>query len=625
MARSTTINKPALPKVLAIDFEFKQLPLQGNVIWSLTWSYDGKRAQTISHPYGIGRKHFPAQLIRDLEDPSVLKISHNAIVEGSILLYFFKIRIRNVWCTMNSETIIQGVALPKLKKKSRSEADERLFRKHGVALDYVLPRYDLGMLDKEVREGFIDRPLGIPFTKKESRYMVDDVLPLVKLQRMQEYILRRDNLLAVAELENAYVEKLIVRKVRGIGFSRKIWREVAATNTKEFERRKALLPNVVENWNSEKQVKAFFRREYNINIPTYKSNDPRIDDLDTLYLKTKNKILGDFILARELHKSVTSYGLNWFEPDDQGYYFIDNDDRIRVDVSQIKETGRISLPRLHQLPGFGRKDYEHEKVLEILYKQSGNDRAKPQHRRAFIPTQGNIFGIGDFSGQEIGIMAAAAQEKLWIDTMLRGDDVHSMTASLLYAAEWDKGFGKGCAFPKKCYCPNHVTPRERAKILNFMLAYGGGALRFSKATGLSILDSKITIARYRKIIPDLTRYLDRNGRNALNTGESYSADPYRRRRVLRGETEGRIINQGKNNPIQAAGANMLKLAAISIPDKYYCPLEIHDEIILDVEKAKGKEAIVMLKSVMERSADYITGIKGLIRVKPRLAMNIMKE
>jgi len=274
------------------------------------------------------------------------------------------------------------------------------------------------------------------------------------------------------------------------------------------------------------------------------------------------------------------------------------------------------------MPGFGRKDYQHDLVMEMLYRDLGDARTLPQHRKAFIPTKGNVFWIGDFSGQEIGIMAAASEEKLWIDTMLRGDDVHSLTASLLYQQDWEDGYAKGCTFPKKCSCPKHRTPRERAKILNFMLAYGGGAPRFSKATGLPSLESKITIARYKRIIPNLSKYLERMGRNAQNTGESYSADPYRRRRVLEGE---RMVTQGKNNPIQAAGANMLKLAAISIPDKYYCPLEIHDEIILDIPRAQGREACAMLKSVMEKSADYITGIKGLIRVKPRIAMNIMKE
>src|SRR5690606_11844888 len=131
----------------------------------------------------------------------------------------------------------------------------------------------------------------------------------------------------------------------------------------------------------------------------------------------------------------------------------------------------------------------------------GGTRTRPQHRRAFVPAPGHCFVINDFSGQEIGVMAAAADEKLWLDTMLRGDDVHGMTASLLYAEDWARGALKTCTFPKKCKCPNHITPRERAKILNFMLAYGGGPRRFQKATGLDQLESRITVARYRKIIP----------------------------------------------------------------------------------------------------------------------------
>ena len=616
-------NQTTTPKVMGIDLETKNTTFFDNVIWSLTVTYDGKKAEIFSNCNGLKVKDIPKRIIKDLEDSSIMKIGQNIVFDGSLLLFFFKIRIRNVWDTMQCETVIQGRALPMTKKKSRTPYEQKLFAMYGVALEEIFPRYGLGDLDKEVRLAFIDRPIGIPFNKKEYKYMVGDVLPLIKLQRMQEYVLRRDELMAVAELENRYTEKLIVRKVRGIGFSPKIWTDLAHKNMREFNRRSSLLPNEIENWNSPAQVKAFFRRR-NIHIDTYTSKSPEEKDLDTNYLDTKDKVLGEFILAREMHKSATSYGLNWFEPDANGIIYIDPDDRIRPDVTQIKETGRtsISRPPLQQMPGFGRKDYQHDLVMEMLYRDLGDARTLPQHRKAFIPTKGNVFWIGDFSGQEIGIMAAASEEKLWIDTMLRGDDVHSLTASLLYQQDWEDGYAKGCTFPKKCSCPKHRTPRERAKILNFMLAYGGGAPRFSKATGLPSLESKITIARYKRIIPNLSKYLERMGRNAQNTGESYSADPYRRRRVLEGE---RMVTQGKNNPIQAAGANMLKLAAISIPDKYYCPLEIHDEIILDIPRAQGREACAMLKSVMEKSADYITGIKGLIRVKPRIAMNIMKE
>lgn len=608
---------------MGLDFETQNLKInkRKNYVWSLTITYDGKRTQTFSNCNGLTKKEIPKQVLKDLEDDKIMKIAHNAVFDCSIAAVFFDVWAKNLWCTQLSETVLQGVALPKTKKKSRNEYEQKLFELHGVALEDVLPRYKMKTPNKKVRENFINRPPGIPFTKEEKAYMTEDVIPLPKLQQNQEYILRRDSLVEVALLENRYVEKRYRAKVRGIGFDPKIWENIAIQNGKEFNRRLSKLSGEVENWNSEKQVKSYFRR-IGIDIPTYKSSDPNVDDLDTLYLKTKNKILGDFILYRELHKSVTSYGLNWLTEDAE---YIDDDGRIRPDVTQIKETGRTSMsnPNLQQLPGFGRKDYEHELVMKILYE--GNERAKPQHRRAFVPAPGHCFVINDFSGQEIGVMAAAADEKLWIDTMLRGDDVHGMTASLLYAADWNQGVSKGCAFPKKCKCPGHVTPRERAKILNFMLAYGGGPRRFCKATGLAMLESRITVGRYRKIIPSLTRYLERNARNALNTGESYSADPYRRRRVLRGAEGWQIENQGKNNPIQAAGANMLKLAAISVPDKFYCPLEIHDEIILEVRIGEAIQAAKVLKNVMERSADYITGIKGLIRTEPKVQMNLMKD
>ena len=245
--------------------------------------------------------------------------------------------------------------------------------------------------------------------------------------------------------------------------------------------------------------------------------------------------------------------------------------------------------------------------------------------QSFISRKGHRFVRGDFGGQELGIMAAASNEKIWIDAMLRGDDIHSLTASLLYASEWQEASTKKCTFPKKCSCPGHKVLREYAKTLNFMLAYGGGSNKFAFLTGLSNFEARVTVLRYKKIIPKITLMLTTNGINALDTGETYSADPYKRRRVLIGEEEWHVRNQGKNSPIQMAGANMMKLAAISIPRKYYFAMPWHDEIILEVPTGEAKQAAKVLKKVMESSADYITSIKGLIKVNPIITTNLIKE
>jgi DNA polymerase I-like protein with 3'-5' exonuclease and polymerase domains len=119
--------------------------------------------------------------------------------------------------------------------------------------------------------------------------------------------------------------------------------------------------------------------------------------------------------------------------------------------------------------------------------------------------------------------------------------------------------------------------------------------------------------------------LNGNAKEAITTRFSYSADPFRRRRVLRDPEDWMLRNIGKNNPVQACGANMLKLAMVSLSKDAPLVLTVHDEIILEVEKKRAKKAAHELKIIMEKAADYCTGVPGLIEVQPRIANNLMKE
>lgn len=596
-------------RYISLDIESIGLnPFDGK-IWSLTIT-EGKKTTVYEDCFGL--KKIPANVKKDLMDEKVCKIIQSSLFDCPYIEMNLGFKIRNIWDTDLCETVIQGVKLSIKRKNIESGSmDDKLLRKHGTALKYLLPRYGFKEPNKNIRENFIDRPVGIPFTKEERKYMVDDTKDLPAIQKAQEYLLTRDELLEVALLENKVAERYHDMKVRGIGFDGKIWRTIAMDNIKELKKRLAKLPKDVSNWNSNQQVKQYFKNK-GILIETY-------DDLDKIYLQTRNKVLGDFITTRELDKSVSSYGLSWFE---DGY--IDPDGRVRCDCTQIINTGRVSKnnPNLQQLPGNGNSDPMRLRVLEMI---TGNKKKMPQHRRAFVPKPGHVFVIGDFSGQEIGVMAAASGEELWINALLRGEDVHGLTAFTINPTEWNRSTEKGCTFPKKCKCPGHKKLREPAKINNFMLAYGGGAQKFADFVGTDMVTASAYVAAHKRVIPKLTKYLYANGQNALATGVSYSADPYRRRRVLRGEEAWQIVNQGKNNPVQSAGASMIKLAMISLPWEFPIVLDIHDELILEISKKESKKAVNVLKQVMEQSADYITGIKGLIKVEPRIAMNLLKD
>jgi DNA polymerase I-like protein with 3'-5' exonuclease and polymerase domains len=600
-------------KYAAIDIEAIGLKPYGGVIWMLSITLpEGKKFKTEVIEDCNGITKLPPHILKILKDENICKVIHSSQYDCPYIELVLGIKIKNIWDTELVQTVINGIRIS-IKKKNivPGSTEHELLQRYGTALKWLLPLYGFKEPDKSIRENFIDRPKGKPFTKAEINYAADDTRHLIKIQQAQEHILKREGLLEVALLENKAAERYHDMKVRGIGFDSKIWREVYNENLKEYKLRMAKLPKDVSNWNSPAQVKEYFKRK-GIYIETF-------EDLDKVYLATRNKVLGDFIATRELSKSVSAYGLNWFE---EG--FIDGDGRIRCDITQIINTGRNAManPNLQQLPGSGNSDPMRLKVLELV---TGGKKKKPQHRRAFVPAPGHCFVRCDFSGQEIGIMAAASGEELWINALLRGEDVHGLTASIVDPTAWAKARLKDCTFPKKCKCPEHKKLREPAKINNFMLAYGGGPQKFAEFTGTDLVAASAYVGAHKRVIPTLTNYLKRNGSDGMATGVSYSASPYRRRRSLMAEESWQIRNQAMNNPIQSAGADMLKLALISIPWDIAVVLVIHDEIICEVPIAQALKSAKVLKTVMEKSADYITGIKGLIKVEPAIQMNIMKD
>jgi len=577
-------------KYLALDIESIGLRPFGGTVWIIS-AFDGRKKYLFHNCNGLTRKDLPADFVAMLESEDTCKIIQNGVFDIPYLECVLGIRVTNVWDTYACETLIQGIRVVNRKNKTgKPVKNQALIEQHSAALEHILPRYGFPKPDKSIRNNFADRPLGLPFTKAELTYAADDVLYLPAIQKAQEFILRRDGMLELALMENKVTEALGRMRVRGIGFDSAIWKRIAYRNEMEFRKRQAALPDTVANWNSPKQVKDFFLSK-GIFIESF-------DDILKVAVKANNDILNNFISSRELHKAVTSYGNNWFE---EG--FIDADSRIRCDVTQIIDTGRMSMsnPNLQQLPSGG------------------------LHRSAFVARSGHSFIIGDFSGQEIGIMAAGSNERIWIEAMLRGDDIHALTASLIYVTEWNSATEKGCTFPKKCKCKGHNKLRTPAKMLNFSLAYGGGPQKFADEMGIEMFEAKVIVKRFKAAIPRLTAWLDKNSKMAINTGEAYSASPYKRRRILRGEETWKIANQGKNTPIQGAGADMIKLALISMPDTLPVVLLIHDEIICEVPDKQVKAAIKAQKQIMEQAADYITGIKGLIKVEPHAAKNLLKN
>jgi DNA polymerase I-like protein with 3'-5' exonuclease and polymerase domains len=591
-------------KFAAVDIETIGLHPYNGTIWMVGWCGADCKVKIASDPNGL--KVCPPELRTLLQDKSICKVIHNAQFDIPYMELVWGVRCVNVWDTMVCEKVIQGVTADDRK------VTEEFKIAHSASLKYTLARYGFPVPNKDITKQFINRPLGLKFTKEENEYLVDDVQYLLPLRKAQEFLLTRDKQLEAALLDNKVIERVCRMRVLGLGVDKKKWLEIANVNLNAYKRELATLPQSVKNWNSPAQVKEYFKQRYNITIDSF-------TNLKSIFLQTRNPLLAKFITIRQMYSDASGYGATWLYRED-GSSTIDPDGRIRASFDISKNTGRFATsdPNLLGLPKEG------------------------DQRSAIIPRKGHVFVIGDFAGQEIGIMAAASKEDLWINALLRGDDVHGLMGSMLSLERWQAGTIKGCTFPKKCKCPVHNSMRNPAKEANFLLAYGGGASKlieriiknmFAKGiptdevikTLMTERDARVFITKHKRAIRKLVAYLERNGRDAIRTEISYSADPYRRRRVLKGEQEWQIRNQGMNNPIQAAGANMIKLALVSMPDEFDIVLPFHDEIVCEVPKAKAKACVKAMTAVMEQSADYITGIHGIIKADVRVQTDYSKH
>lgn len=92
-------------------------------------------------------------------------------------------------------------------------------------------------------------------------------------------------------------------------------------------------------------------------------------------------------------------------------------------------------------------------------------------RGLFVPERAHLLMSCDFAQIELRVVAALAGERAMIDVILAGGDLHQLTADLL-----------------------GVT-RQEAKVINFLIVYGGGAKVLAKNLGYTR-----TVAECREII-----------------------------------------------------------------------------------------------------------------------------
>lgn len=219
-------------------------------------------------------------------------------------------------------------------------------------------------------------------------------------------------------------------------------------------------------------------------------------------------------------------------------------------------------------------------------------------RKFFIPTtEGRVLIDADYSQIELRLLADIAGDTAMRDAFISGFDIHTDTASRVFAVDKD-----------------HVTVelRKKAKAINFGIMYGMGEHSLSEDLHISRAEAKSYIDSYLNSYPDINRYLDEIIKTAYEQG--FVTTKLGRRRFIPELAESNKVRKkfgervAMNSPIQGTAADIMKIAMIRVHDRLTKSgldakliLQVHDELILEASATDAEAAMALLCEEMENA------------------------
>jgi len=216
-------------------------------------------------------------------------------------------------------------------------------------------------------------------------------------------------------------------------------------------------------------------------------------------------------------------------------------------------------------------------------------------RRGFVPAEGNLFVVADYSQIELRIMAHLSGDPGFIEAFQQGGDIHRQTAALIFSVP-----------------VGQVTSeqRARAKTINFATIYGQGPFALSNQLGITQDEAKQFISQYFERFAGVRAFLDRQV--ALAKEQGFVETLLGRRRYIP-EVREKNFNlrsygerNAQNSPLQGSAADLIKLAMIRIhallAERRLASrmlLQVHDELVFEVPPAEVGVMQELVKREME--------------------------
>ena len=218
-------------------------------------------------------------------------------------------------------------------------------------------------------------------------------------------------------------------------------------------------------------------------------------------------------------------------------------------------------------------------------------------RKAFISDKKNCLISFDYSQIELRLAAEISKDKNFIQAFQNNEDIHSSTAKDIFNLSDSK------------ISSDH---RRKAKAINFGILYGISAYGLAKQLDITNFEAKNYIQDYFIKHPKIKEYMDTQIDFAKT--QKFVETIFGRRCNIKGINDknfavrGFAERQAINAPIQGSAADIIKLAMIEIYKKINLNeikakmlLQVHDELVFEVEETNQDTLINQVKEIMETS------------------------
>ncbi len=219
-------------------------------------------------------------------------------------------------------------------------------------------------------------------------------------------------------------------------------------------------------------------------------------------------------------------------------------------------------------------------------------------REAFVAEPGKALVALDYSQIELRILAHIANIPELKQAFQDGIDIHALTASEMFGVPLDEMTS---------------DVRRQAKAINFGVIYGISGFGLARNLRIPRAEAQGFIDRYFERFPGIRTYM--NDTKAFAKEHGFVQTLFGRKIhtpeiSAKGPRAGFAQRAAINAPIQGTAADVIRRAMIRMPHAIKdlpatMLLQVHDELLFEVEKGAEDDLIAAARKVMENAADPV--------------------